>query len=121
LFTLFGRVRLRIDSNSVCLSHELFGLKRVRTGSKRDISKLVQPEPFYKQVKGKHGTRQVLVKPGIVLWVGTKKYEFGGNSGNSWFSPSNMGLSTQGLSDPELDWLAYELSDWLEMPIENWS
>jgi hypothetical protein len=119
LFTLFGRVRLRIDSNSVYLSHELFGLKRVRTGSRRDISKLVQPEPFYKQVRTKHGTRQVLVKPGIVLWVGTQKYEFGGNSGNSWFSPSNMGLSTEGLSDPELDWLAYELSDWLEMPIEH--
>jgi serine/threonine protein kinase len=119
LFSLFGRVRLRIDSNRVCLSHELFGMKRVRTGLRQDISKLIQTEPYYKQVKGKNGTRHVLVNPGIGLWVGTQKYEIGGNSGDSWFSASNMGVSTGGLSDPELDWLASELSDWIEMPINK--
>ena len=44
----------------------------------------------------------VEVPPQINIWVGTKKIAFGGGGD---------------LTAPEVDWLAQELSSWLDLPI----
>jgi len=101
LFSLFGRVRLRIDGQQISLKLELFVFKynSSRPALREDITKLLFTRRSF--TKDSEGT-QVEVKPQIVIWAGTHKYEFGGN-----------GL----LSEPELEWLALELSDWLGLPI----
>jgi serine/threonine protein kinase len=101
LVSLFGRVRLRIDGQQISLKYELFGFEyyHSRPASRDDITKLVLTKRSF--IKNSDGS-QVEVKPQIVIWAGTNTYKFGGK-----------GL----LSEPELEWLALELSDWLGLPI----
>lgn len=101
LFSLFGRVRFCLNQQQISLTSELFRFKynRPRPTSRDDISKLEYTKRSFK--KDSDGDR-IEVKPQIIIWAGTQKYEIGSN-----------GL----LSEPELDWLAHELSDWLGLPI----
>lgn len=101
LFGLFGRVRLCLNQQQISLTYELLGFKysRPRAAQRQDISKLEYTKKSY--TRDSDGDR-FEVKPQINIWAGTHKYELGDN-----------GL----LSEPELDWLAHELSDWLGLPI----
>ncbi|GET35911.1 serine/threonine protein kinase [Microseira wollei] len=90
LFAFFGRYRLRIDWRSIAKTYELFGFKRnlFRPARRRDITKIE-----YIHSASSH--------PKIVIWAGGQKYEFGSAIAN----------------EAELEWLANELSDWLELPL----
>ena len=101
LFTLLGRVRLQIDQKKISLSYQLLGFRyyRPRSVPRHHIIKLERTETSYK--KDSEGDR-VEVKPQINIWAGTKKFGIGGGGS---------------LSEIELDWLARELSDWLDLPI----
>ncbi|MDJ0594202.1 MAG: serine/threonine-protein kinase [Pleurocapsa sp. MO_226.B13] len=100
-FTLLGRVRLQIDQKKISLSYQLLGFRyyRPRPVPRHQIIKLERTETSYK--KDSEGDR-VEVKPQINIWAGTKKFGIGGGGS---------------LSEIELDWLARELSDWLDLPI----
>jgi serine/threonine protein kinase len=101
LFALFGRSRLRIDRQQISLTSELFGFKynRTRPALRDDIIKLVYTKRSF--TKDSDGDR-VEVKPQIIIWAGTQKYEFGNN---------------ELLTEPEIEWLGNELSDWLGLPM----
>ncbi len=101
LFALFGRVRLRLNQQQISLTREIFGFKfnYPQPGARQDITILERTKKYLKT--GSRG-RKVEVKPPIIIWAGTQKYEFGGNGF---------------LTEPELDWLANELSEWLGLPI----
>ena len=103
LFALFGRVRLHLDSQQISLIYQFFGLKfsfrpgifgligfnyGSRSAPKDDISKL---ELVYSPDCG-FGT--------IVIWAGTQQHQF------------------EYLTVPEIEWLASELSNWLNLPIQ---
>lgn len=92
LSTLFGRVRLRLNQQQISRTYELFGFKSNRPlpAPTQNITKLELE--YLGDAKGR-----------IIIWAGTQKYELGGYSH---------------ITDPELDWLAYELSDWLRLPIQ---
>jgi Protein kinase domain len=103
LFGLWGRVRLRLTEQQICQDYELFGFKRSATkpSARQDIDKLELTKEFYK--KDSDGDR-VLVKPTLLIWAGAQKYGcFGGNS----------------ITQPELEWLAQELSNWLNLPVDR--
>ena len=101
LFTIFGKTLLHLDREKIALKYQLFGLNyhRPRPTARALIIKLEQTETAYK--KDSEGGR-VKVKPKINIWAGIKKFSIGGK-----------GL----LSEIELDWLAHELSEWLNLPI----
>ena len=101
LFALFGQVDLHLDQEKIVLRYEIFGLKylRPRPASKHQILKLERTRTTYK--RGSEGN-QIEVKPQINIWAGSKKFKIGGG-----------GL----LSEIELDWLASELGDWLDLPV----
>jgi hypothetical protein len=108
LFSLFGKVRLRLDQQQIALIWELFGVKfhRPRPAPRHHINKLVYiPKHFTKDSEGS----QIQVLPQVVVWAGVQKYELGGNGIN--------GSGVSGSTEPEIQWLAHELSDWLELPI----
>jgi len=90
--TLFGRVRLRLDQQQISRTYELFGFRSNRPlpAPIQDITKLEL------EYLGD-------AKRNIIIWAGTQKYELGGYSH---------------ITEPELDWLACELSDWLKIPIQ---
>lgn len=94
LFTLFGRVRLRINQQQISLSYELFGFKynRPRPAPRQDITKLEV------ECQGDHRLR-------MIIWAGIQQYQLGSHVGN--------------ITTPEFDWLAYELSDWLGLPLQE--
>lgn len=103
LFALFGQIRLHLDQEQIALSCQILGLKYhyPRPAPRQQIFKLQRTRSIYK--RDAEGGK-VKVKPKINIWAGTQKFEIGGG-----------GL----LSEPELDWLAHELSDWLELPISS--
>jgi serine/threonine protein kinase len=101
LFTLFGYVRLQITQAKISLSSEIFGLhfRRPTTSDRRHIVKVELTKPFYqKDCEG----GAVVIPPQINTWAGTKQFSIRGN---------NL------LTPPELEWLAHEISNWLDIPI----
>lgn len=101
LFGVWGRVRLTLDAQQIRQDCEIFGLKRSipPPSLRQDISKLEITQAYFK--KDSDGDR-VKVKTQLLIWVGTRKYGFFGGGA---------------LSQPELEWLAQELSLWLNLPI----
>lgn len=101
LFGLLGRIRLRITAQQIRQDFELLGFKRSvpPPSSRQEITKLELTKAFFK--KDADGDR-IEVKPQLIVWAGNRKYGCLGN-----------GI----LSQPELEWLAQELSLWLKLPI----
>ncbi|MEQ8462676.1 serine/threonine protein kinase [Coleofasciculus sp. E1-EBD-02] len=101
LFTIWGKIHLQIDQAQITLNYQLFGLnfQLPRPAPRHHILKLERTQTYYHTTsKGK----TVKVEPQINIWAGTKQFVIGGKG---W------------LSESELDWLAYEFSNWLELPI----
>jgi hypothetical protein len=93
------KVRFRIDKQKISVINELWGFKRrcFHPFSRQDISKL----QLIRQQQGRSLT------PKLIIWAGIHKYELNGQT-LVW---------SKLLVEPELDWLAHELSEWLSMPI----
>lgn len=103
LSSLLIHTHLRLTPEEMTLTYELpGGIKTfVRRHSKtEDLCKLVHTLPRHKIVWRRHGHRDIEVKPRILLWDGTRRYVLGVH-----------------LTDPEQEWLAQELSDWLGLPL----
>jgi hypothetical protein len=71
----------------------------------RKINKLVIDDSYHT----KDGDR-VYVPMTLTIWAGIKKYTIGGREASSLLAY---------LSEPEIEWLASELSQWLGIPITN--
>ncbi len=92
---IMGKKKLYINNEKIFLIYELFGIKRLHPSAtlRKDILRLERSKDTYNQ-------------PSLTIWAGTKKYDI--LTGEFYFFP---------VTPPELDWLAYELSDWLGLPI----
>ncbi|AVH70190.1 serine/threonine protein kinase [Nostoc sp. 'Lobaria pulmonaria (5183) cyanobiont'] len=105
IFNLFGSIYLRLNPEQITLTWELFSWKfeRPRPSPRQSVNKLVYiPKHF---TKGSKDTR-VAVPAQLYICSGLQKYQISGNDG---------GIK----SEVELEWLAYELSEWLGLPITN--
>ena len=88
---LFAQTRLHIDGNTIAFAYKVGGYEYYRHLSMRaDICKLVDSRSRHS------GGRR------LILWTGTHPIELGNT-----------------LADPELDWLAQELSSWLGLPVHR--
>ena len=118
LFTLFGQIRFALTPAKISLIYELFGWKysSPRPGPRQDICKL---EIIEQQTlrPGASRTERVRVNlpSQLVIWAGKRKYVLGQNALTQWLRISRRRV----LHASELDWLAQELSDWLELPISR--
>jgi serine/threonine protein kinase len=96
---IFRQFRLRIDDDKVTFTNEIFGFQwhRFRPASRRNIYKLeIKAFCVEEPGVGWHPTQ-------IIIWAGNQKYKL------DW---------KVRLKDSEIKWLASELSDWLELPVE---
>ncbi|MBD2694060.1 serine/threonine protein kinase [Anabaena catenula] len=105
LFCLFGRIRLVINQHQITLIRELFGtkIKVPEPATKEDIC-LIQRirKPVYKDFR----ISSLQIQAQIIIWTGKKK-------------KFTIGNNNELISEPELEWLANELSEWLDMPIRT--
>ncbi len=102
VFSLFG-IRLCLNNERITKFYELLGLKfqLPRASDKKDINKLTYiPRHF---VKDSHGETQIFAQ--LIISTGVCKYKF--QDGGSIVNES------------ELEWLASELSDWLNLPVTS--
>ncbi len=94
--SLLGQTHLQIDQQQISLSSKRFGFQ---TGQP-----LIAPRDHINRLEYKASENQGSGDPQLAVWVGTQKYEL----------PSSPTLTSS-----ELDWLAYELSDWLKLPLNQ--
>ena len=104
IYCLKGEEIITIDRQEIVAIQRIWGL--TLSGKKKmareHINKLVKADSYH--TKDSDGDR-VYVPMALTIWAGTKEYTIGGR-----FS---------GLSEPEIEWLAAELSQWLGIPITN--
>ena len=100
LYGLFGKAHLRIDTEYIRLVHEVFGLRfgNVPPSRRWDIDRL---ELIPRHTRRDSNGDRVEVSPQLNVWAGNRKYEL------------------KDLQEPELEWLAAELSRWLKIPVER--
>jgi hypothetical protein len=101
---LFRRIRLRINRQQIYLTYELFGFKynHPRPASRQNISKIEYTRRRFESFNTE-------INPQLIIWAGVQKYVLAGKF--------ETGKAFYGLTEPELEWLAHELSEWLEIPI----
>ncbi len=103
LFILFGKTHFRIDQYEVSLIKTLFGQKvsRKNPESKCEITKLVfTREHFYLDSDGDRVNQPADLK----VEIGTKSFQLGG---------VQSGIK----QEAEIEWLAFEVSEWLDQPL----
>ena len=93
--SLFGQTQLKIDQQQISLTSKRLGFQAGRTQT--------SPRTHIHRLEYRKESDQSHVDPHLTLWAGEQKYELSGNLP---------------LTAPELDWLAYELSIWLKLPID---
>ena len=102
LWDIFGQVLISLDRQQICLTHKLLGFtyNHLRPTQTQDIIKLEYTKKSFER-----GPENLIVaiEPHINIWIGVKKYTL--------TDPEN-------LTTPECDWIAKELSSWLEIPID---
>lgn len=94
--SLLGQTQLQIDPQQISLTTKRLGFQagRPQIAPRHRINKL----EYSKTTDGQSGASD----PQLIIWVGTEKYELNGSAS---------------LTISELDWLAYELSTWLKVPV----
>ena len=101
----FRRTRLRFDEQQMTFTYELFGFKRhlFPPAPRENITKIAYiPRHVVKDSEGDS------LKPAkLEIWVGLIKYPL---------SVNDVAIIQ---SEAELEWLAHELSDWLNIPMEK--
>ncbi len=103
IYSYFGKIKLRIDRSQISLKKELWGFKRnllppSRTKNIKSIHKLSLP-------CGRDAN-------GNIIWL-TNKLEI--VAGSRRYSPTSF----RKLNTKEIDWMAAELSEWLNLPIDS--
>ena len=105
LFELIGIRRLRITQFDISLSSEIFGLKCLPSliEQRKHITNVENLSPTYQD--SEEGRFCVIAQ--LNIWAGKKKFKL------SACSHTNDGYE---LTTPEREWLAHELTEWLNLP-----
>ena len=104
--SLGKKIRLRIYRQQIQVVHELFGLKYniIRPSKQRKVTNLE-----YIKRRFKNYNQKLEINSQLIIWTGVEKYVLNGRY--------ETVDSLHSLTEPELEWLAQELSVWLDIPI----
>jgi serine/threonine protein kinase len=101
-YGIFGKLNIRIDQKTITTTHKFGRLKIPRSSSARNnINKITYNREYF--TIDSDGDR-VNRGPRLVIWVGVKNFEF---------TVDHITIQSQ----VELEWIAKELSEWLDIPI----
>ncbi|MBE9011464.1 serine/threonine protein kinase [Pseudanabaenaceae cyanobacterium LEGE 13415] len=106
LFDLFGHIRLEITESKIFRASEILGIGIFPLiADRRDISRIeMTPDTYTRDTEGGH----FRIPPHLNIWAGTKRFALGGGKGNN-----------ESLTLPEVYWLAEQLSQWLNLPVDR--
>ena len=112
LWELFGQIQLSINRQQISLTRKLLGFKYSRPllARRDDITKL---EYRHEASEYNSDSVNISVESQLNIWVGIHKYEIGNS-----IEPYQYKFDCNMLTQPELEWLANELSIWLGIPID---
>lgn len=101
LLKIFKQTRLRIDQHNITLTSKLFGVKVIESlkRPRQEICKLVCTAKSYKLINLEKQEERVELPAGLTIWAGNTQFDI------------------PPVTQLERDWLAQELSDWLNLPI----
>ncbi|MBE9046620.1 hypothetical protein IQ255_19785 [Pleurocapsales cyanobacterium LEGE 10410] len=107
LFMLFGSTRLKITSKEISLTYECLKLKyqKPKPTSRHKIATIDRTKLSYDGQTKKDDSA-------VTIWADAKPYRIKSTSNSN-----ANGMYVQSLSAIELDWLAQELSEWLNIPV----
>lgn len=96
--SLLGQTQIQIDQQQISMSSKRLGFAagRSQTSPRHRINRL----EYRKAIDGQTNENGAP----LAIWAGAEKYELNGNPP---------------LTTAEMDWLAYELSTWLQLPISD--
>ena len=111
----FQSTRLCINQEQISLTYKLLWSRRDEPLSslRQDISKLERTKRYIKLIPADKTLDGVVpehtrvIEPEIIIWAGKQKYKLASSS------PSKPSC----ISEADLNWLAYEISDFLGLPI----
>jgi serine/threonine protein kinase len=98
IYSVFEKLQLSIDSTEICLTHDWLGIKKRSSSPTQDILKL-------ERLRDKK-----FLFSRLNIWAGNQCYSL---------EKFNTTQDLRRLTEIELDWLAFELSDWLDLPIQS--
>lgn len=105
LYKIFEKIKLSIDQREICLTQDWLGLKKKCSSPTQDIVKL---ERLYYPIYSQNSNTPFSRHSGLNIWAGNQRY-----------SLNDANQEVRRLTDVELDWLAVELSDWLDLPVQT--
>lgn len=107
LVSFFRAIRLHLNPQQISLTYEWPWYKRQQTPIlKKDISKLIYTQRSSTTTKNSKGdTKTWVTYPKITILVRQQK--------------DTISIDYNQLTDPEIDWLAHELSEWSDVPITS--
>ena len=105
IYKLFAKTQLSIAQEKACLTVDWLGLKRRFSFPTKEISRIER-----RTLGFSHGTS--IQYSALYLWAGNRAHAIGS------LNPTGSELSQ--LTEVELDWLADELSDWLDLPVRRY-
>lgn len=108
IYRIFEKSQLSIDQREICLTRDWLGFKKRYLSPTKDIIKL---ERLHHKINNQNANNPEIQYSGLYIWVGIQRYSLG------TFDSINSGVHR--LTEVELDWLAVELSDWLDLPIQT--
>ncbi len=99
LIFIFNKIKIKVDKQKITLTQKWFGIKTMGLQSQvLAINKLI----YIPRYLTHNGEQIVETPPKLRIWLGTKNYEIKGNNS---------------MTDTEIEWIAKELSNWLDIPI----
>lgn len=110
LFTLFGSTRLKIDSQKISLTYKClwFKYRKPKPTARHKINAV-----SLTKLSSEGETKRNITA--VTIWADAKPYRIQTTSDRI----SSQDVYTRNLSTIELDWLAQELSEWLNLPVTN--
>jgi serine/threonine protein kinase len=110
---IFETRQLQINQCEIQLTQCSFGFKKIRSAPRQHILKIEHFSHASQPSKTQHwqndkGTKPITSTLGI--WAGNQYFAIG---------DTDLSYGIKWLTEVELDWLAVELSEWLELPIQT--
>ena len=114
LFSIFGFTRLYINQENIQIVYEMLGFKYIPSlSSRNDVCKL----EIVSTTINTNPMGSLEIPPRLTIWMGKRSYQLGTVILDTKFDELKMYPKI--LTSPEVDWLAQELSDYLDLPISR--
>ena len=113
LFILFGKTRLRINSQKISLTHECLGIRyqKPKAASRRDIDAIECTETDWNAEQ----REKVEISSAVIIWANGRAYTLTTTVKRQTTLADK--ITNYDPASIELNWLAGELSRWLKLPL----